>query len=338
MSFSWPFMLYLLLALPLLVWLYLRLQQRRRQFAERFGTLGLVQAGSGSRRSLGFRRHLPPLFFLSGLVILILAAARPQASVNLPKIEGTVILAFDVSGSMAAADLQPTRMDAAKTAAIEFVKSQPSSVQIGVVAFSDSGFSVQPPTNEQEVLLSAIQRLGPERGTSLGSGILTSLETIAAATGQKPQAPPADPGNALPSTGLPQLEGNFKSAIIVLLTDGENNERPDPLEAAETAADLSVRIFPVGIGSPEGTILEVNGFTVHTMLNEAMLEQIAYLTGGDYFNAASSEDMGKIYSQITPQLVIEPEKMEITSIFAGASILILLVGGLLSLLWLSRIP
>src|SRR3954469_12448139 len=147
MSFIWPAMLIFLLAIPLFVALYLRIQQRRRRLTAAYGELGLLRAATG--QSLGVRRHIPPALFLLGLTILIVALARPQTVVSLPRIEGTVILAFDVSGSMAATDLKPTRMDAAKAAARDFVQRQPSTVQIGVVAFSDGGFAIQAPSNEQ---------------------------------------------------------------------------------------------------------------------------------------------------------------------------------------------
>ena len=177
MSFIWPAVLVLLLLVPLFVVLYLRIQRRRQGLAARYGTLGSVQ--EAAQRPLGARRHIPPAFFLAGLTILLIALARPQMVVSLPRLEGTVILAFDVSGSMAADDLKPTRMEAAKAAAQAFVARQPPTVQIGVVSFSDSGFAVQAPTNEQETVLAAINRLRPERGTSLAHGILTALNTIA---------------------------------------------------------------------------------------------------------------------------------------------------------------
>ena len=169
------------------------------------------------------------------------------------------------------------------------MQRQPPSVQIGVVAFSDSGFSVQAPTNDQEAILAAINRLTPQRGTSLAHGILASLNTIAVA--ERPsrprllQQPDAD-------ADTPRRrrcrKGRTRSAVIVLLTDGENNEPPDPLAAAQAAADRGVRIYTVGIGSAAGATLHVNGFTVHTQLDEAMLQQIAQLTDGDYYNAENA--------------------------------------------------
>src|SRR5678816_4431105 len=166
MTFIWPQLLILLLLVPVLIWFYLRLQRQRRQLTARYGQL-TITSGNSPRR-LGLRRHIPAILFLIGLTLLIFALARPQAVVGVPRIEGTVVLAFDISGSMAADDLDPTRLDAAKEAAQDFVLRQPPTVQIGVVAFSDSGIAVQQPTYNQDDVLAAIRRLDPARGTSLG--------------------------------------------------------------------------------------------------------------------------------------------------------------------------
>jgi len=340
MSFIWPAMLVLLLSVPLFGVLYVWLGRRRRRFAERYGSLGIVQEAAGRR--LGRRRHIPPALFLAGLTFLMIGLARPQAEVSLPKIEGIVMLAFDVSGSMAADDFKPTRLEAAKAVAMDFVGRQPSSVQVGVVAFSDSGFAVQRPTNDQATILAAINRLAPQRGTSLGQGILASLNAIAKDTGQASlleNSSANGDATATPApTSTPMPEGIYTPAVIVLITDGENNISPDPLEAAQTAADRGVRIHTIGVGSPAGTTLHVNGFTVHTQLDEALLQEIAKLTDGVYYNAENEEDLRTIYESLDPQWVIKPEKMEVTSIFAGASILMLLVGGAFSLVWFSRVP
>jgi Ca-activated chloride channel family protein len=267
-------MLVLLLLVPLFVALYVRMQRRRRRAIERYGSMGFAQASAGRR--LGGRRHVPPALFLAGLTILLIALARPQTVVSLPRQEGTVMLVFDVSGSMAADDLKPTRMEAAKAAARGFVERQPGSVQIGVVAFSESGLAVQAPTNDQATILSAINRLTPQRGTSLGQGILAALNTIAIADAQGPLIY----SNRTPeptATPTPMPKGVYTSAVIVLLTDGENNVSPNPLAAAQAAIERGVRIYTVGIGSAAGTILNVNGFTVHTQLDEPLLQQVAQI-------------------------------------------------------------
>lgn len=335
MSFIWPTLLFALLGIPLLIVLYFRLQARRHRFAARYGSLGVVHDALGS--GVGSRRHVPAMIFLGGITVLVFSLARPQATVNVPKVEGTVILTFDVSGSMAAQDFKPSRMEAAKAAARQFVEKQPSSVSIGVVVFSDGGISVQPPTADRQETLTTIDRLVPRRGTSIGNGILVALNTIAVDAGDPPILKTSGTSNTTPDP-VQSPQGWYPSAAIVLLTDGENNETPDPSVAANLAADLGVRVYTVGIGSPEGTTLEVEGFTVHTSLDEATLQQIASETGGAYYNAANEEQLRKIYNDLEPKLSIKPEKMELTSLFAGLGMIIFIIGGLLSLLWFGHVP
>ncbi|MCS7055246.1 MAG: VWA domain-containing protein [Thermoflexales bacterium] len=329
-------MLLSLLALLPLAALYARAQVRRRQIAARYGSLGILRQADGGR--LGLRRHIPATFMFAGLAVLAVALARPQAVLSLPRAQGTVVLTFDVSGSMAADDIQPTRMEAAKAAAREFVQRQPRTVQIGVVAFSDSGMQVLPPTDDRQAILSAIGRLSPSRGTSLANGIfaaltaideLESAETTNYYSNRAPQPTP---------TPTPMPPGVYQPAVIVLLTDGENTVPPDPLAATEAAVYRGVRVHTVGMGSPEGALLKIEGFTVHTRLDEPLLRYIAERTGGSYYNAQTEDDLHTIYDSIGAQLVVEPEETEITALFAGLGVVLLLIGGALSLAWLNRLP
>ncbi|MEZ4660587.1 MAG: VWA domain-containing protein [Caldilineaceae bacterium] len=331
MTFIWPFMLYSLLLLPLCALPYVLGQRRRRAMAANLGALGLVQDVTG--RGLGRWRHLPMIFFMLGMALLLFALARPQTELNLPRIEGTVILAFDVSASMAADDLEPTRMEAAKLAAEAFVLQQPRSVRIGVVSFSDGGLVVQTPTNNQADILDTIDRLAPQSGTSLGQGISASLNMIFEDANPRPAN--ANPDEPAP-TPLPS--GSFTSAIIVLLTDGENTEEPDPLAMAEMAADYGVRVYAIGLGSPAGAVLEIDGFNVFTQLNEEVLRQIADMTNGAYYNAADEEEFAAIYDEVSRQLVVRGEETEVTGLFAGGGVLFFLIGGVFSLLWFGRFP
>jgi Ca-activated chloride channel family protein len=338
MSFIWPPMLLSAALIPIGVLLYRAVDRRRRRLLSVYGGRGPAPGSAG--RLIRLRNRVPPALFLCGLVVMSVALARPQAVVALPKQEGTVILAFDVSASMAATDLAPTRMDAAKAAAEDFVARQPSSVTIGVVAFSDSGVSIQTPTSDQGSVIAAIDRLAPQKGTSLASGILASLNVIAIAeagpyannyySNQSP-APTAAP------TPTPVPSGYHAPAAIVLLTDGENNESPDPLAAAQTAADRGVRIYTVGIGSAAGTTVTVDGFQIHTQLDEATLQQISQVTGGTYYAASDAQQLRSIYDDLDTQLVIQPQMTEITSLLAGMSLLLLIGGVLTSLLWLGRL-
>lgn len=335
MTFNWQQGLWLLILIPLAMGGYLWLQRRRKRLAAQYSSLGLFQDTRGQK--LGLRRHIPSALFLIGLAVLILALARPKMNVTLPKVEGTVVLAFDVSGSMAADDLKPTRIEAAKAAAKGFIERQPPAVQIGVVSFSDSGFSVQSPTNDRDAILAAINRLKPQRGTSLGRGIEASLNIIRGAPAQSSSL--YSSRTPVPTaTPTPVPEGIHTPAVIILLTDGENNIQPDPLAAAQSAADRGVRIYTIGIGSAPGTTIKIEGFNILTQLNEPLLKQISEITDGSYYSASNEEDLRLVYEQLVPQLVVKTEKTEVTALFTAASLVVLLIGGVLTMFWFNRLP
>ncbi len=334
-------MLLLLLFIPVVVLLYVRLQRQRQRRLAGLGSMGWAQAAGiagGTSRKMGWRRHIPPVLFLLGLALVAFALARPKAVVSLPRLAGTVLLTFDVSGSMAADDMKPTRMEAAKAAAREFVMQQPTSVLIGIVAFSESGLSVQVPSNDKDAVLATINRLTPARGTSLASGIGASLQVIDTMNADEARGfySNVDPSKPLP-TPTPMPRGTYSPAAIVLLSDGENNVRPDPLEAAQLAVDRGVRVHTVGVGSPNGALLKIEGFNVQTRLDEATLKQIAGMTDGNYYNAQSEKDLQAIYQNLGTQLVVKTEETEVTAIVAGVGLVLLLLGGLLSLIWLGRV-
>ena len=334
MEFTWPFLLVLLSIVPILLFVYWRIQRKRVQAAVQFTRLGF------GRQNPGWRRHAAPLLILLGVTGLLLTAARPHTIVSQPRLEGTIILAFDVSGSMSADDLKPTRMEAAKAAVSEFVERQPAGILIGVVAFSDSGLSVQRPTNDKAEIQAAIARLTPQRGTSLGSGIIASLNTISSGNATN-WVQPNVYSNLTPeptATPTPMPPGVYAPAVIILLSDGDNNANPDPVLAALGSQEKGVRIYTVGIGSEEGATIQVNGFTVHTQLNAELLQSLAKITGGEYFNAQSEEELKAIYDSIDLQWVVKPEKTEVTALFAAASLLVFLLAGWLSLIWFGRVP
>ena len=324
-------MLGLLLTAPLLVLIYFILQQRRRNFAAQSG-FGIMRSGGDEK---GFRRHIPALLFLFGMMILLFSLARPQAKVNLPKYEGTVVLVFDVSGSMAADDIEPTRMEAAKSVALDFVNDQPADVRIGVVAFSDGGLNVQSPSTNREGTLATIERLVPRRGTSLGNGILVALNTIAVDAGDPPIINTSSLSTA--DDVLPTPQGWYPSAVIVLFSDGENNQNPDPLFVTDLSIDLGVRIYTIGVGSEEGTTIKVEGMNVHTQLDEPLLVQVAETSGGRYYFAGDENELRNIYRDLEPTLSIRPEDLELTSVLAGLGVLVFLSGAALSLLWFGRV-
>jgi Ca-activated chloride channel family protein len=331
-TFIWPTALLLLLLIPLGIAAYRWLGRRQHRGLEAFGVRRSQERPA--TRAHRIRRAVPAAVIVAGLAVLFVGLARPQGTVALPREEGTVILAFDVSGSMAATDLTPSRIAAARTAAKAFVDRQPPGIAIGVVAFSDAGLTVQGPTTDQATVLAAIGRLTPQKGTSVGQGILASLDAIAVAENGPDyySAPSAQP------SPTPVPSGTHAPAAIVLLSDGENNESPDPMSAAQTAADRGVRIYTVGIGSAAGTTLDLNGYRVHTQLDAATLQGIAQTTGGTYFQASDAASLVSIYGHLDTQLVIRPESIELTSLFAGAGLALLAIGALASLALVGRLP
>jgi Ca-activated chloride channel family protein len=341
MSFLWPWALWLLALVPLVGAGYLALERRRRARLAGLGSLGVVvgagRAGTG-HRGRRVRRWLPVALALAGIGLLIVALARPQAVVGIPRQQGIVLLAFDVSGSMAANDMMPSRMDAARAAASAFVKRQPEGVLVGVVAFSDSGLSVQVPTRDQTAVLAAISRLRPERGTSLTQGVRAALDAIVAAEEGVVRGYYTDRSPAPDPTPQAVEPGSHGSAVVVLLSDGEATADRDPLAGAAAAAARGIRVHTVGVGSARGAILDVEGFRVHTQLDEPTLRAIAESTGGTYHHAQSAEQLQAVYDTLDPRLTLVAEMTEVTALVAGLGLLLLCLAGVTALLWLGRLP
>lgn len=346
MSFLWPWMLALLLFIPVLILVYLWMQRRRTKYALRYASLSLVKEAMG--RGPGIRRHIPAAFFLLSLTAMIIALARPEATTLVPSAEGTIVLAIDVSGSMSAEDLAPSRMEAAKAAARAFIEKQPDTLQVAIVSFSDNAFVVQPPTNDKDALLSAVNRLNWQRGTAIGRGLVASLEVIAEQTGdttdilglQSPSGNNSNSNNnAAPTPApTPYPKGQYANALVVLLTDGENNQWPEPLEIAQKAVERGIRVYTVGIGSEEGAIVRIQGRAIRTRLDEPTLRSIAEMTDGQYYNAQSEAELTHIYENLTTSLVLKTEKTEVTAYATGVAVLLALIAGMLSLLWFNRLP
>lgn len=339
MSFIWPEMLLVLLVVPVLIAAYILAQRRRQKYTVRYASLSLVKEALG--RGPGIRRHIPPILFLIGVTVLIVALSRPQAAIITPSLQGTVILALDVSGSMQADDVKPTRLEAAKAAARDFVDKQPNSVRVGIVAFSDNAAIVQAPTNDRAATILAINRLMPQRGTAIGRGILTSIDSIFEDP-TKPMPTPyiGDPLNAPPPTPTPtpMPRGTFAPGIVVLLSDGESNVGPAPLSIIDQAANRGVRVYTVGLGSPEGVVLKVQGRSVRVRLDEATLKKIADDTRADYFQASNESDLKSIYNNLSTSLVFETKQTELTAYVTASATIFFLLAGALSLMWFNRLP
>ncbi|HUP28028.1 MAG TPA: VWA domain-containing protein [Chloroflexia bacterium] len=344
MTFIWPVMLVALLLLPLLVGVYVRMLQRRRRLVSLYGDPALLLGQTDSRSSglRNIRRHVPWVLFLAAVAILIVGLARPQAEVSLPRVQGTIILAFDVSASMSGDDIKPTRLDAAKAAARAFVERQPPGVDIGVVTFSQGGFVTQAPTDQQDLVVAAIDRLRVQSGTSVGGGIEAALKSIELSAGRTGDVtadePPSLSNTPTAATPTPLPKGTYTSAAIVLITDGENNSSPNPMQAAKSASDRGVRIYTVGVGSTAGATIHLDGFSVRSRLDEGTLKRISDMTGGTYYNAQTEKDLQAVYEDLSPELVMKAQNIEVTALFVGAGIFMLIIGSVLSLVWLGRLP
>ena len=366
MTFEWGSLLWLLFLVPILVLLYIWAQRRRRRYAARYASILLVKDALG--KGPGFKRHIPAILLLAGITVGIVALARPQATVLLPSAHGTVILVLDTSGSMRAGDIRPSRFEAAKAAAKEFINKQPRTVKIGIVAFAGSAALVQPPTTSREDLFASIDRLVMQRATAVGSGILVALSAIFESSpqaqqqgqdqgfggfggfgggfggggggfGQQPQpdsnAPVAgapDPNNAPP----PAAPGSYTSAAVVLLTDGQTNTGPNPLDAAQAAADKGVRVFTVGVGTTNGDTVGMEGRRFRVGLDEESLKKIAQNTAAAYYKAENAGDLLRIYRALSVRLTMGRTPTEVTALFVAVAMGIILIGAVMSLLWFNR--
>jgi Ca-activated chloride channel family protein len=339
MNFLWPGNLVLILVVPALIAAYVWAQRRRQKYALRYASLSLVREALG--KGPGRKRHIPPALFLVALFFMALGTARPETVVVVPVQEGTVILAIDVSGSMLAEDLKPNRMEAAKDAAKLFVSKQGPDVKLGVVAFSGDAQIVQTPTKDHDLVNAAINRLRPQRATAIGRGMLASLDAIfldSEETAPSVIALHRLAGEPTGPTPPPVPVGADHTATIVLLSDGQNNQFPAPQQVIEDAASRGIRVYTVGLGSADGTVVRIQGRSVRTRLDEATLKQIADGTEGQYFNASNEKDLRAVYENLSTQLVFRQQKTEVTAILTAIAAVFSMLAAALSLFWFNRIP
>jgi Ca-activated chloride channel family protein len=346
MKFQWPQWLWLGAMLPLLVAGYVLMLRRRNRRALQYASLSIVAEALGSGHR--WRRHIPPALMVVALAALIVAIARPMAIVTLPSQHETIILAMDVSGSMRAADVQPSRIEAAQAAAKAFIADTPANMRIGIVAFAGTANVVQPATFSRDDLNAAIERFELQRGTAVGSGILVALKMLFPDIefDLRSYNPRGDPRRGTPigearTDAAPAFKpvppGSYASAAIILLTDGQTTTGPDPREAAKMAAERGVRVFTVGIGTANGEILGAEGWSMRVRLDEDALKEIAGTTRADYFYAGNALDLKKVYQDLNSKLVLEKKETEVTALFAALAGVLLLVAVMLSLWWYQRI-
>ncbi len=344
MTFLAPLLLLGLLLVPVLLGLYLWAQRRRTRYAIRFTNLDLL-ANLAPRRP-AWRRHLPPAIYLGAVAALALALARPTMVVATPREDATVLLTIDVSGSMRATDVEPTRLDAAREAARSFVAQLPEGIRVGIVAFASRPQTLVAPTTDRVAIETALQGLTARDGTAMGDGLMQTLDLAERiqkndANGTPDVAAAPDP-SAAPSATVDTPSGQPLVAAI-LLSDGANSVGDtQPLDAAQRAASLGVPVYTIALGTPDGQVQVRDDAgqlqTLDVPPDTQTLAQIAEITGGTAFDAPTAQDLSAVYDNLQSRVGHVDERQEITSWFAAAALVLVVVGAGLSALWFGRLP
>jgi Ca-activated chloride channel homolog len=319
-TFVWPLALLSLLLIPLAIAGYVLVQRRRVKYAARFTNLNLL--ANVVDRSPGWRRHLPPAFALAALAALLVCLARPQTTEAIARKRTTVVLAIDVSGSMAATDVAPTRLAAAREAAKTFLDQLPKSVRVGVVSFASQAQVVTPATDDRNLVRAALDSLRAEGGTAIGDAIQRSVAVGVAARG---------------SAG-----GRKRPFSILLLSDGANSSGITPLEGAARARKAKAPVYTIALGTPNGVVQQEDEFgNLHTIPvppDPDTLRRVAAQTGGRFYDAPSEGDLKAVYERLSSRVGFLQEKHEVSYAFAAGAAVLLLTAGTLSALWFGRIP
>jgi Ca-activated chloride channel family protein len=315
MTFLAPERLWWLLLIPVIVAAYLLVQRRRKKYVVRFTNLALL-AQVAPRRP-GWRRHVTAALFLAMMVVLLLGFARPARPVRVPRERATIIVAIDVSLSMKATDVAPSRVDAAKTQAKKFVRSLPSRFNVGLVSFCGNASAVVAPTIDRDAIAHGIEGLRLCKSTAIGEAVITALQSIRSFDARASQDPP--PGH------------------IVLMSDGDNTSGRSTIEAAAAAKAAKVPVSTIAFGTPNGTVT-IDGETVPVPPSKTTLRRLAADTGGKAYEAEAGSELSQVYKHIGSSLGFRTERQESTSAYFGVALVLALSAGALSLAWFARLP
>ena len=319
MSLGSPLFLAALLLLPAVAAAYAWFRRRPARYAVRFpGTpvlAGVVQAGPR------WRRHVPAAIAALALTALVVALARPHATVAVPVERASVVLVTDVSRSMRASDVEPTRLDAARSAAEAFLARVPDELRVGAVAFSSAPHSVLPPTHDRDRVRLHLETLDADGSTATGDGLAQALALVtddaADERGEEQRRPPA---------------------AVVLLSDGKRTTGRDPLEVARDARAARVPIYTVSLGTPGAVIEGSNGAPLPVPPDPETMARIASASGGETFDVSEADELDAVYAELGSQLATRPEKRDITAGFAAGGLVLLLTATALSLRAAGRLP
>ena len=321
MSFAAPLALYALAAVPLTVVALLLAQRRRVRYAVRYPALDVLARVAG--RAPRWRRHLPAALFLLAVATLLVGTARPTAQVPVPREEATVMLVVDASGSMNATDVEPNRLEAARAAAARFVGKLPPRLRVGVVSFSDAATTLVQPTTDRAAVEQALASLHADGATAMGDGLEAALDAI--------EAVDVQPGQAQPGQHHPP-------AVTLLLSDGANTTGSDPQEQAERARRLAVPVFTIALGTPGGVLHSPGGQVRPATPEPDSLARIAATTNATAFQAATSENLAKVYENLGSRIGFRTEQREVTVAFGAAGLLLLALAGVARARWIARLP
>lgn len=323
MTFLTPWRLIFLVAVAALLVAYVLVQRQRKKYTLRFSSANLFD-GIVSHRP-GIRRHGPAALMLLSLALLVAAFAQPARSVEVPRERATVIVAIDVSLSMEADDIAPTRIEAAKTAAIQFIDELPPTLNVGVVSFAGTASVLVPPTTDRQAATTTIQNLKLAERTAIGEAIFTSLDAL----------------SSVPSDGT----DDTPPAVIVVLSDGATTAGRSDTDAAQAAIDADVPVSTISFGTQFGSIIyddpttpQVEDAPIGVPVDESSLRTISEATEGTFFSAASLDELNSVYDNIGSAIGFETVDREITDWFVGLSLLVLLAAAGLNLLWFQRLP
>jgi Ca-activated chloride channel family protein len=353
MTFASPELLLAFLLVPAAIALYLLVQRRRNRYVVRFTNVDLLS--NLAPRTPSWRRHVPPVLYLAAITALVIALARPSMMVAVPREEATIVLTMDVSGSMQATDVDPTRLAAAQKAATDFVDQLPDAFRVGLVIFSTDARIAVAPTTDRAAIRQGLDSLAAGGGTALGDAIVVSLQAagLGVTTGPaaaaspsptpSPSATPAPSGSAAAGPSASPQPSQPPLVATVLLSDGANSTgRTQPLDGAAQAAALGVPVYTIALGTAAGVVSVPDRSGQLHQLNvppdPETLASIAELTGGRFFEAPTSADLAQIYQSLGSKIGYTNEEREVTQMFAGAGLLLVLVGGGLAAHWFNRFP
>jgi Ca-activated chloride channel homolog len=333
LTFNTASRLWLLAAVAAIAVAYVVTQKRRRQYAVRFANLALL--ATVAPRRPGWRRHLPAALLLLAMISQVVALAHPARAERVPRDRALIVLAIDVSNSMAATDVEPTRLAAAEAAAAAFLDDIPERLNIALVAFSGNAQVLLPPTTDHATVRDAVQslRLGPR--TAIGEAVFTSLDVIELAQAERE----AD-GEPSTTTTVPEgdtAEDEKPPAVVVLMSDGQTTTGRSDEEAAQAAVDAGVPVWTIAYGTDEGFV-EFQGQVVQVPVNRPALAQLADSTGGRAFEAATGAELRDVYKQIGTAIGYDERMRDISGWFTAGALAFALLAAVASLLWFSRLP